>query len=306
MLSAIADSHFYAYADGAPPNLVGTIGVVVHGVSGAVAVAHTTSGIIEVGTATGVYQATILAPTTPGPYVITWDVPGPIYSTELLQVTPGSAYVPPGDVTPVVDLTDLMVFVPWARRACEGPYGPPGGKPALMDSQIYGMLADACADVILFTGSLFNHKLVVAARDPIGGYPTEWHTDVVLDQWEGALIITQVALNYFFFLFRDLKTSLSIKNEGTEYSYTLSANVLRDYLGSLKDQRDLAIAGLQKHYPVIDRFASNIRVRDQATVVALEWWDVNSAGVSGGVGLPGGQEAYVLPWVPGWFPGSGG
>jgi hypothetical protein len=202
------------------------------------------------------------------------------------------------------DLTDLRVLVPWTRRACEGPFGPPAGLPMLVDSQLYAMVADACAEVILFTGSLFGHQLLVAARDPRGGFPTEWKTEKALELWEGALLITQVALNYYFHVFRDMKTSQSVKNEGTEWEYTLSANVLRDYLASLKEQRDMAIAGLQKHYPIIDKFASTIRVRDQATVAVLEWW-AHDSGTAGGLGLPGGQEAYTLPWIPGWFPGGG-
>lgn len=213
-----------------------------------------------------------------------------------------STYVP---VLTPPDLTDLMVLVPWTRRACEGPFGAPGGLPTLGDDQLYAMIADACAEMILFTGSLFGHQLIVAARDPRGGFPTKWKTEVALDQWEGALLITQAALNYYFHVFRDMKTSQAIRNEGTEWEYTLSANVLRDYLATLKEQRDMAIAGLQKHHPILDKFASNIRVRDQATVAVLEWW-AHDSGTGGGLGIPGGQEAYTLPWIPGWYPGFGG
>lgn len=302
MIEATADAHFYAYAEDAPTGLVGTIGVKVLLPDDTVAVAHTTAGIVEMATGTGVYQATILAPHAPGQYIVIWDVPGPQYSSELLTVQPGSAYTPPGDVVPVADLTDLMVLVPWARRATEGPFGAPAGLPTLTDSQLYAAVADACAEMILFTGTLFGHQLIVQARDPTGGFPTQWHTEVVLDQWEAALIITQTALNYYFHVFRDMKTSQVISNEGTSWEYTLSANVIRNYMESLKEQRDMAIKGLEKHHPVMDRFASNIRVRDQATVAVLEWWDTHSPGIAGS-GIPGGQEAAVIPWTPGWYGG---
>lgn len=193
---------------------------------------------------------------------------------------------------------DLHVLVPRARRYCEGPYGPPQGKSPLLDSQLYEMSADACADIILLTGSLFGHQLLVTGRDSRVGFPTAWATEVVLEEWEAALVTTQTALNYWFFTFRDLRTTLSIKNEGTEYGYTLSANVMRDYIAQLRAARDAAIAGLKLHHPVMDRFASNIRVRDQATVAVLEWWDTNSTDRGGG--MPGGQEAAVIPWTPGW------
>lgn len=196
-------------------------------------------------------------------------------------------------------LTDLMVMVARARRYIEGPYGPPENRPPLMDGQIYAMVADACADIILITGNLFGHTLQVTARDPTVGFPTAWATEAVLDEWEVSVVTTQTALNYFFFLFRDLKISQAMSNEGTSWEYSLSANVIRDYIAELRGRRDLAIKGLRDHHPVIDKWYSNIRVRDQATVAMLEWWDRNSPG-SGGAGMPGGQEAGVIPWTPGW------
>jgi hypothetical protein len=198
------------------------------------------------------------------------------------------------------DLTDLRVIVPRARRACEGPYGAPAGRPALQNEQIYQMVADSCSEIILFSGSLFGQELEVKSRDPLVGFPTAWKTGRMLTEWETALIVTQVALDYFFHLFRDMKTSETQKNEGTEWTWTLSANVLRNYLENLKSQRDMALEGLRRHHPVLDVYASNIRVRDQATVGILEWWDTVSPGLSGGVGIPGGQEAAVIPWTPGW------
>jgi hypothetical protein len=198
------------------------------------------------------------------------------------------------------DLLDLRVLVPAARRAMEGPYGAPAGTTALSNEQVYQQVADACADVILYAGTLFGHELLVKARDPLVGFPTEWKTDTELSLWEGSVIVNQAALDYFFHLFRDFKTSETIQNEGTQWTYELSANVLRSYLETLKDNRDKAIAALRLHHPVLDQYASNIRVRDQATVAVLEWWDNVSPGISGG-GLPGGQEASVVPWFPGDF-----
>lgn len=305
MISAVASSAFVALTEEpTTPGLVGTLGVQIRDALDNVVEARTTAGIVEVVAGSGIYRFAGTAPALPGAYVLVWDTGGvtPIYSSELMQVQPGSGYTPVGDITTVADLSDLAVLVPWARRACEGPFGPPAGLGTLLDSQLYPMVADACAEIILFSGSLFGHTLVVAGRDPVAGYPIQWKTSEVLDQWEAAIVICQVALDYYFHVFRDMKTSETITNEGTEWSYTLSANVIRSYVQSLQDQRDLALAGLKKHHPVIDRYASNIRVRDQATVAMLEWWDNKSPGV-GGAGIPGGQEAAVIPWTPGW---SGG
>jgi hypothetical protein len=154
--------------------------------------------------------------------------------------------------------------------------------------------------VILYGGSLFGHELLVKARDPLGGFPTEWKTEVMLEQWECQVIVVQAALDFIFHLFRDLKTSETIQNEGTMWTYELSPGVIKNYLETLKDARDKAIAALRIHHPVLDQYASNIRVRDQATVAVLEWWDTNSPGI-GGAGMPGGQEAATIPWFPGEF-----
>lgn len=195
------------------------------------------------------------------------------------------------------DLTDLRVMLPRARRKCEGPWGNPNNRPPLGESVLYNMIADACAEVVMLSGSFFHHQLLVKARDPLGGFPTRWKTDTVLSEYETAIITAQVALNYYYYLFRDMKISESIKNEGTEFSWSLSANAIRNYLESLRDERDRALAGLRVNIPVLDRFASVIRVRDQATVAVLEWFDSNSPGLTGG-GLPGGQEATSIPWFP--------
>jgi hypothetical protein len=192
------------------------------------------------------------------------------------------------------DLTDLYVLVPRARRKVEGPWGNANKRPPLTDAELYAMIADACGDVVMLSGSFFHHELLVKERDPLGGYPTRWRTDTPLTEWETAIIAAQVALNYYFHVFNNMKISESIKNEGTEWTWSLSANLIRNYLNSLIDERDKAIAGLRINIPVLDRYASNIRVRDQATVAVLEWWagyfDVNVPG-----GLPGGQEAAVVP-----------
>lgn len=192
------------------------------------------------------------------------------------------------------DLTDLKVLVPRARRKVEGPWGNPNGKPPLRDVEIYNMVADACSEIIMLAGKLFRHELKVKTRDPLGGFPTEWRTDTPLEEYEAAIICAQTGLDYYWHVFRTMKISQGVKNEGTEYTYSLSANVLRDYLASLISERDHAVAGLRANVPVLDRFASNIRVRDQATVAALEWWaGYFDSGVPGG--LPGGQESAVIP-----------
>jgi hypothetical protein len=193
-----------------------------------------------------------------------------------------------------VDLRDLCVLVPRARRKVEGPWGNANGRPPLDDTQIYEMVADACGEIVMLGGKLFGHTLEVAARDPLGGYPTVWRTDTPLEEYEAAIICAQVALDYYFHVFNNMKIKEETMNEGTSWAYELSAGVIKEYLKGLINERDKAIVGLRINRPVMDRLASITRVRDQATVAVLEWWDIYSPGINGG-GLGGGQEASVIP-----------
>lgn len=194
---------------------------------------------------------------------------------------------------PDPDLTNVAVLVPRIRRAVEGPTGsPPPGVPALSDDQAKELAADAIADAILYSGGLFGHKLIVAERDTDKGYPTDWQTETVLDEWEVSVVAAQAAINYFFHLFRDQKTSETITNEGQSWEYELSASLIRDQLKALIASRDAAMDSLRRMHPVIDRFASILAIRDAQTVTTLEWWarwNPDNAGlIPGGVG--GGLE----------------
>lgn len=244
---------------------------------------------------TGHYHVEVPAPIS-GLYHWRWYVEGALTGEGEFQAE--SEFDSEYAVGEVIDLLDLMVIVPKARRKVEGPWGNPNNRPRISTSVLYNMVADAAGDTMMLAGSWWHNKLLVKSRDPLGGFPVQWQTQNELTEWEASIICCQLALDYYTFLFRDLKTSETLKNEGTEWSYTISANVLRNYLIGMKEERDKAIAGLRVNIPVFDKMASNIRVRDQATIAVLEWWDINSPGLTGG-GLPGGQEATSIPWFPG-------
>src|SRR5436305_43145 len=179
-------------------------------------------GSLIVNPAVGLYHA-VFTPTEIGVYSWRWLGDNVAQGAAEGTFEVWSIYVAP-DTPP--DLTDLRVLVPRAIRACEGPYGPPEGRAPLTEDVVYPMVADACGEIILVAGTLFGHALNVTKRDPIVGYPTEWATDTALTEWESAAIICQLGLDYWRFLFRDMKTSQTIKNEGTEWAYTLSANAI--------------------------------------------------------------------------------
>lgn len=301
---AIVGQHVPLVLADAPTGLVGTLTVEILNQDQTVHTAPTSEGIAE--SAAGVYASTVVAPLELGAYLVRWNTGAGTFDQDLhviAQPAPVGEGIEPAPLEPNAgpDLRDLRVLVPRARRATEGPWGAPLGKTSLTDDQLYDMVADACAQVILDSGTLFGHEIVVTERDETVGFPKAWRTDAVLTEWESTILSIQTALNYYFFLFRDMKTSETIKNEGTEWTYTLSANVIKNYLESLRAERDKALAGLQLHKPILTRYVSNIRVRDQATVAVLEWWDTQSPGFSGG-GLPSGQDAGVVPFINGMLP----
>ena len=73
----------------------------------------------------------------------------------------------------MADPVDIRVMVPRVRRALEGA----GAPPVLTDDAIKDLTADAIAEVILYTGGVFGHELVVTARDDATNAPTEYATD---------------------------------------------------------------------------------------------------------------------------------
>jgi hypothetical protein len=136
--------------------------------------------------------------------------------------------------------TNIRVLIPRVRRAVEGV-----GEPArLSDDEIKDIVADAIADVILFTGSAFEKTLAVVSYDTVTGYPAEYETSEELTLPEGSLIAIQAALTTVYIQLKEAKTSETIRDEGQEWSYTFSANVLRDRIKQLQDERNRALDSL--------------------------------------------------------------
>src|SRR4051812_41290245 len=88
-LQASAGLPFEATLDNAPTGLLGTLGLQIQDGAGVAVVGRTTTGIVESPAGSGVYTATVTAPTTSGAYVIVWDTGGsfPVFATEDLTVT---------------------------------------------------------------------------------------------------------------------------------------------------------------------------------------------------------------------------
>lgn len=173
---------------------------------------------------------------------------------------------------------DVRELAPRVRRAVEGPV-PPASP--LSDDALAAMTADAIADIILLTVGAWDHALVVTERDEDANFPTEWEIDPALEPEEESVVAYQAAITYFFHQFRDTKMSERIANEGVEWEWSKSANVLRDWIKLLIDSRDKALTAVVAANPAMARYASFLEVRDAVGFAQLEPW------LSGGVG--GGQ-----------------
>jgi hypothetical protein len=164
--------------------------------------------------------------------------------------------------------TDVTVLVPRVRRAVEGV----GAPAVLSDDALKDLVADAIAEVILYTGSVFGKQLVVTHVDGTTGAPDQYATSDALTLEEAAVIAAQAALDYFFHQFANLKISETISDESTSWDYQLSATLLRDQLQLLISQRDKALEAIEAAGFAFDKYESFLAVRDRHTAQLVEPW----------------------------------
>lgn len=153
---------------------------------------------------------------------------------------------------------DIRVLVPRVRRAVEGT----GAPTSLSDDDVKDLVADAIADVILYTGGVFGKDLLVTARDDATHAPSEYATSEPLTLPEGSVIAAQAALTAVYTQLHGLKVQETIRDEGQEWSYSLSASLLRDRVKQLQDARDRALQAVADEHPTPVAFIDLWRERD--------------------------------------------
>lgn len=211
----------------------------------------------------------LLAPTSPGV--------GPIE---------GDFHVDPNQTTMagVSDMRDVRVLVPRVRRAIDGPTAtsPLAIATTLSDDEVTALVADAIADIILYTGSAFGHTLEVSARDPYYKAPTAWLVNPEFSEAEGSVVVAQAALTFYFHKFQDMKVQEEISDEGQTWSWEISASLVRDQMKMLQDARDRALEVVKEQSNLnLDTYVSFLHIRDSVSSFYIEPWIEDNGGIGG-------------------------
>lgn len=198
------------------------------------------------------------------------------------------------------DPSDVRVMVPRVRRAVEGVVR---AKWTLSDDEVKDLVADAIADVILYTGessgtfgTIFGVRLDPTAWDA-NNAPTEYRTSAPFGLEVQTVVASQAALNYFFHRFSALKVSETIADEASHWSWNLSPNLLVAQLKLLQDQRDKALDAVLIEEGVRDEYISFLADRDTITARIVEpwvWGHPEGYGIGAG-GLEGDFRFDMLP-----------
>lgn len=166
-------------------------------------------------------------------------------------------------------VTDVRIMTNRVRRAVEGV----GAPVVLTADEIKDLIADALADIVLYSGAdIFGKSLLVTGRG-VNNEPDEYATSDELTVPETSVVAAQAALTYFFYAFSNLKVSEKIADEAQNWEYALSATLLKDQLALLIANRDRALdqitaAGLW----AAEGYESFLAARDLYTSYLVEPW----------------------------------
>lgn len=206
-------------------------------------------------------------------------------------------------VARVTDTRDIRTMGPMVQRAVEGVVQ---NDWKLTPDQVKDITADACAQVLLYTGSVFGSSLIVTETDPVTLSPAEYMTDRELGLPEMTVISAQGALNYFFHQWKGAKVSESIADEASTWSYALSPNLLIAQLQHLQDTRDKALEAIDANSGNLESYVSFLAIRDTMVSRYIEPWvygHPEGYGTGQG-GLEGDTRFGGLPYGGGdYYPG---
>jgi hypothetical protein len=126
------------------------------------------------------------------------------------------------------------------------------------------------AEVVFYTGGVFGHELLVTARDVTYGAASEWAIDPELSEAEATVIVATAALQHFFYVAQDLKVQETIRDEGSEWTYALSAQLLLERVKHLQRDRDQALELVESQHAVSTVWVNLLHERDRYVSEAIE------------------------------------
>lgn len=180
-------------------------------------------------------------------------------------------------MTAVTDLRDTRVLIPRVRRGLEGAEV---STKAVEDEGINAIIADAVANIILFTGGLFGHQLNVVSRDEEYMAPTAWMVDPALSEAEGGLIVIQAQLDFLYNDLRSTKIQETIRDESSEWTYSLSASALTELLKGLRKSREEILERINNDSAGMSFWVNTLLERDIWTDSLIEPY-ANPGGLGG-------------------------
>lgn len=198
---------------------------------------------------------------------------------------------------------DIRELGPRVQRAVEGVVQQ---NWALTADEIKDVTADACGDILLYTGSVFGSDLQVTSTDPITNAPVEYATSLQLSIAQSAVIAAQAALTYFYHRFAGAKMSEVIRDEASDWEYALSPGLLIAQLKLLQDTRDKALEAVAAQQGGLETYTSFLAERDTLVSRYIEPWVYGHSegfGIGQG-GLEGDFRFDVLPGGGGDFAGG--
>jgi hypothetical protein len=176
----------------------------------------------------------------------------------------------------VTDARDVRTLIPRVRRALDGPAAtsPLADASTLTDDEVTAVIADAIADILLYTGgsTVFGHTLEVVARDPFYLAPVAWRTDTELSLAEGSVVAAQAGINFFFHKLKVIKVEETITNERQTWTYKLSAQLLTNQFQMLTKARDAALEEVKVQHAVPEAYVSFLGARDASVAALIEPW----------------------------------
>lgn len=198
---------------------------------------------------------------------------------------------------------DITEICPRVQRAVEGVHT---DNWELSFDEAYLVTADACADILLYTGSVFGGSLIVTERDGITNAPTKFATPNQLTVDQMAVVSSQAALTYFYHRFAGVKMSEQIADEASHWEYSLSPTLLIAQLKLLQDTRDRALEALDNQNGGMEAYISYLSVRDVTVARYIEPWvyghpegyGIGAGGLEGDFRfdmLPSGGGDYTAP-----------